>query len=849
MANFGLLPLNAISLDNAASVSATQPTADFDNIFATPGSNTPLQGIIDRQNQTSIASTLNDTVAQTSTQLPYFAQNLNLTGLTNLNTTYAYNSSDSETVNPDSLKGSPNILNDYENVMYHLRFSMAGESVATSATAKNVENMSKEIIAETGVTAQFTIQKFSIHTIAAPVSRFQNMSAITWKMTITEPFGLTLPDYMSALAKKLGVNNEKRFVWFIELWWKGYTEDGKIENKIGDLYKAWRVIITKFDLRTTEAGTTYEIEGIVDNDISNSDQLAMPQSLINLYECKTMENVIDKLKEALNKDAEKAEANKGTVTKYDVVLTDSKMYKWNLQVSNQDQQSNRNIDAKGDMISINRGQDIGNFIMMALSKCHDDMYKWLLDDSEKKGLRKFLMIVPRLEIGKYSNWFNDYERKITFYLIPYWTPRAVSDLDSARTANKLETQIQKFNNVKQLNLLSKRYEYLYTGKNTEVINFDIQADFTSQIILPTYYGSQTYGQYAQGPVVADKSQGFNEQKGYFAKLYQLGNEMSARNATVVDALNNISSGTVPDIVNIVNSVGASATSASGLFNQINSILGSGTTLGNMNFNLQKLSASGIVSPLATLAPSGIIPFASNEPSTLNNLTQNVTGLMPVSSTPSNLPTFAGGGTGGSAKFLELYGMSQDWDANEKWPATFFYDNIPTAQQVAFGGMEKKSDVAPNSGNGEMPNSQTLIGSTLFNMYDPVFFSTITLEIRGDPYWLGMSNLEINDYLGSLASTSTDATNSGTVDLKYANYLKGENMFLLHFKTGTNYSEDTGLMELTKGSQSFNGLYSVTEVESSFENGVFKQTLTAYKDLFSQKVDEKLIPIATTPKSN
>jgi hypothetical protein len=59
------------------------------------------------------------------------------------------------------------------------------------------------------------------------------------------------------------------------------------------------------------------------------------------------------------------------------------------------------------------------------------------------------------------------------------------------------------------------------------------------------------------------------------------------------------------------------------------------------------------------------------------------------------------------------------------------------------------------------------------------------------------------------------------------------MFILWFRTGENYNENTGLMQFDTASDFYNGAYGVTEVTNSFKQGSFTQTLTAYKDPMAQ----------------
>ncbi len=84
--------------------------------------------------------------------------------------------------------------------------------------------------------------------------------------------------------------------------------------------------------------------------------------------------------------------------------------------------------------------------------------------------------------------------------------------------------------------------------------------------------------------------------------------------------------------------------------------------------------------------------------------------------------------------------------------------------------------------------------------------SIKLGIRGDPYWLGIPSL------------ANQSTSPGS-----ANFYQGTQMLYLKFKLGEPHNEATGLTA-NLGKVTFNGIYHVTRVVSTFEAGKFTQVL-------------------------
>ena len=110
---------------------------------------------------------------------------------------------------------------------------------------------------------------------------------------------------------------------------------------------------------------------------------------------------------------------------------------------------------------------------------------------------------------------------------------------------------------------------------------------------------------------------------------------------------------------------------------------------------------------------------------------------------------------------------------------------------------------------------------------------INLEIRGDPFWLGLSDMEkiqVLDTITSDASRSASTLkNQVLTNNNFMNNLIGDPLFLLSFKTPQNYDSQTGIID-TSQSSIFVALYTVVQVESTFSDGKFTQTLTSIREM-------------------
>ena len=770
--------------------------------------------------------------------------NANMSNFKSIDSTFK-TQAQTETLITD-LPGIPNPLNVYANYTYHVKFSMVdANSAYNEVTSKTkLESFNQIIIAESGATVGFNISKFSIFNTVSPSFKHQNQNLMTWKMTLTEPYGLTFPDYVIAAAKQLNIKNSARFPFFIELWFTGYNEDGTIAaDKIQ--HKIWRVMMLDINLTVGHVGTVYEMNGVADNSLGSTNQLSMTAATITLDKVGTVGEAVDKLKDAMNKASATAE-NKSVGIEYKIEIP-TEIRGWKLDLSGKQSQKQGSMDGKnsskeGNTITVNRGQDVGKFVETLMLKCSqaNDYLRGVNGNSsapstDKNGLGTVFQIFTTVKLGAYNSEMNDYAKIVTFKVMPFLTPRVVSDPAQAKYQEQLGIQQEKVSFLATSNppMLAKRYDYIYTGKNTEVIKYDIHVDNFWSISLPSYMGSSSYNQYTQGAVVDPNSVGFRQQSGYKDAL-KIAESVTAR----IKELDN-------ELKKLTKSSSSALAGVTGLSSTI-------STLSNMSSTIQNLSSGNITSlvsqlngaaksmgQLATLSATTVPLFDAGSKGAVNSVLNNkaaaivaqiqeAANALELLKTKTSAEQYRGG------KYLE--DIKTQIESDDDLKVAFFVDPEPKTQNGSFGGSEAKATQSANAAGVTEPASAGLLGMTMQNMYTQNQMLEIELQIRGDPWWIGMTNLEQNDYTpGNLAPGQAD-------------FFKGENFMLLSFKTGSNYDEATGFMKFNTSSNFFNGLYSVMEVENNFENGSFTQTLKAYKEPFSQKAGKEMLPTVTAKAS-
>jgi hypothetical protein len=151
------------------------------------------------------------------------------------------------------------------------------------------------------------------------------------------------------------------------------------------------------------------------------------------------------------------------------------------------------------------------------------------DDSDEKvndeGHRQAITwnIVPEMRLsGKYDPLSNRYNRRIIWHVYPSINQNIILSATQIQEAKKEEVQKKMWAALAARGFLPKKYDYLFTGLNTEVINFDLNFNMAWAASLPrmdTYYDEQAV-QHARwnpnlvlkGDILAKNAQAIRQQQ-------------------------------------------------------------------------------------------------------------------------------------------------------------------------------------------------------------------------------------------------------------------------------------------------------------------------------------------------
>jgi len=734
----------------------------------------------------------------------------------------------------------PNVLDQYANYTYHIRWSLTDDIAGSSVqTPDDFRNVTKTVIAESGVTAGFNIIDFEIENICAPNPRVRSMLHTNFKMTLKEPYGLSLVDRIYSLSRVMGVKNHLTNSSFIEIWFTGYNEDGTIATPEMSraIYKLFRVNITKLESDTKSEGTTYNIEGVFDGMYANSDHIAVAPGGANIGPVSTVGEFFDQLAEVLNLQQQNLQYDfqRRVEYKFNVPID---MRSWRFGGNKTDSQRNASIDVKysanstNPTISIAGGMDISTILYFVIAMT-DDGKKYVAGENRQpnqpssvqagrsqasisaNGMANILAIHSRTQLIGFDYITNDYIRRITYTFTEYPTSRAMIDQNNVQALSQPAQQADRRQTLANSGRYHKSYDYIFTGMNLDVIRLDIKLEWFWQATIPTQLGENIYSNFSPGAQIDPNGVSSNILSRYRAAKSRL-SRAQARLASADATLSR--SGL---------SVAERQAAEQDRANARIELGASQSEIAQFGDKAQKFQ---ILWDDQSAGQQAVQNILVGDAALLNDQT--------VAADIRRRQAWIGTIKGlGKEMYLEDVRVENIY--SQPLMISFRPNPGRISQTTAIGGDGSTERTSAQQGVGNLPKNRSLVSAVLNDVMSTPYFAAIDLDIRGDPYWLGLGNIEENQRIGD-GNKPIDYTTDG------AWFYGGETGFFLTFRTGEPPNENTGYVDFTNTSIAFTGLYNVTTVKSVFKNGQFIQSLKAVKDALLQPQLET--PTPTTESS-
>lgn len=704
-----------------------------------------------------------------------------------------------------------NPFGDFDNVTYHWKFFMTpdvstasalnsgeGADISANDVFSAIDGVAQRVIAETGVTTGFNIQDVRMEQIVGP--NFQTRNTNTTKITVTlvEPLGTSLMEKIRNAAFDLRIKNYSKVFYYLELTFKAYDPDGNqadptaaldVRNSSDVLPNGGRwlyqVQITNIDTQLDTSGSVYTLTCIPYSEGALEDEIMLFPALQRV-EGKTIKEMLDSMKQSLNHlydtlyGSGYLEFDFKTHPVRHSRFKDEDPGDWSIEPEDRDKNSMRGLSFDGlTTVQIAQGTAISDIIeyvfanttkgqQIAKDVARINDVNEAPDKSTVARFRECVLfrVEPDVDITGWDASYQNYTRKVTFHIWAYASQAPVISDVQAEDATKPEVQVQMIAELRKKGFLRKRYDHYFTGKNTEVMRLDVKYNLAWSAVLPMVMGNR-----ATVESVSDHAT-YNE------------NVKKVRDSKQL----------IAELENKKNKLNEENLGENGLKSKMQdpnlSTDSRGEALTKLNQNLSNIAALD-----AQIAKARSDRDAAREA---------------VSAADAQNDRKAGAAKGVS--FVE--------DLHEE-PAG---SELPL--QISF----RQTDTRASTGVGMTPtytSDRGFYGAILEQLYGPVTTALINVEveIRGDPYWIGYSNLERKAYMRSRPPEMK------TNDMM-PNTQEGDCAFLLHFDYPFDISPDTGEPIIRKDSNTgrsldtFNGIYRTVRVVHNFSHGLFTSTLSA-----------------------
>jgi len=397
----------------------------------------------------------------------------------------------SKAFNLQDFKFLENELNaKYDNVSYHWKWFMVPiEDLRSYQRTYNIKQLPNQIVlAESGVSSRFSIHSVEIESFVGANYKSRNVSAYNINLGLKESFGMTLFDKLLEAAALAGSPNIQETPTFISLGFTGYDEAGQPVDSYDQFL--WYVKLLDIAPESELNGTMYQIQMVPMSDVAhNKDTFNLRETII-IREAENVGEFIDKFEREINKTEEKF---KGYIKNLRLLEEfEDKFY--NIRIESGSKIGFKNFRdlkfRKGNASEASTERD-GNLEFKlekgwSISRVIDSMYANLEDFSEgahsgekatKQAyeLQTIPKITSRTNYGLFLPETQEYGKNIEYIIRPFTVSRIIPGEKPDDKTQQKRTR-ETLEQIKDLGLLQKRYDYIFSGLNTEVLDTAISLD-------------------------------------------------------------------------------------------------------------------------------------------------------------------------------------------------------------------------------------------------------------------------------------------------------------------------------------------------------------------------------------
>lgn len=713
-----------------------------------------------------------------------------------------------------------NILNKYDTSTYHFRLYMVSPIYFMKGEV-GPEN-EQIVLAESGSTA-IGIDEITFTTVHGYESSVEGSGTATkFDITLTQPFNADLYDRLYSASLALGIPNYSKCPYYLELYFLGNDPETSQPTMVDGLKWTWMIQILNVSSEIKSNGSKYFVSAVDMGDMAFSDQACVLQeaNVIN-------ETAID-VKSALQGLVDNLEIKQKL--KGNVLVRDE----WVINIVGKDADKLRDsrIISPEPQKATSRQNDLHFTDGTSLQKAIDEILanshyfqekaktsrdrlvnKYDKDDIKEKIFKSLPKIIPHVDIIDYDPLRGDYARRYTYNISVYEISTVLSSPDEGSLSkDEIKDRVHVYINN---NKIMKHYNYLFTGKNTEVYNFDLKFKTAWYVSLPRKSGEYSNANVGVGERSKDK----------IIKSSDIRNEK----------LNVQLSQMHPDDAKNINEYESKAieerqTAIAKIQEDIDKNNAKNAPTSSDKANIQKTNDDLIAkqnklkTEIDQIRTGKITANVSSSVLKLNTgRMEGKTIVEQLRPDPSKNPF---------KKYVEDFEIT-----NEN-----MYNNINSKRRLPITFVETNEDeMVAGIGGINSSNEDKVLYSAIFAQGNRSMggdLIRVEISIKGDPFWLGQSKLK-NGKITPAKEMIENESRGENIDSNLTTHYTRENYFLFTTQTPDSnviFSEEDSSFSR---SSMINGIYGVIMGKHTFSGGKFSSVLSAVIESVS---DVRLVDI-------
>lgn len=511
----------------------------------------------------------------------------------------------------DTSQPLDNILHDYPSYTYSLSLHLLNPEEYNAVVLGGQYIPKRVLVAGAGrhnettfvrspyFSEDFYFDELNIDTVIGVNAMSRNTNAIQFSFEIIEPYGLTLINRLLDQANdpEMLCSNYLDMIYLLQVDFYASNDQGQVVGAIPGTTKRFPIKIIQMDIKAGTNGGEYKIQAVPYNhtayeqtfisvpvnmeikagsvgEFFQAGQAVNPQSQItslpkglNGWQQDLVKNKKISVPDSYTFDIDPAIAQSAFSSANQLASRDTAMadLKNTLSVRKSNLgDATSSFDAQTRTFGINAGTSIDKVVDYVVR--NSDYIKnqvtipdgmspetYLQEKSKNANMPlNWYKIVPTVTLGEYDPIRKIYAKNVTYSVQPYTMYNVKSDVAP-------QGKIDKFVKV---------YNYIYTGKNNDVIDFDINFNtlyYTAQTAyrgaLTTLYKNQASGVRASGDANADTYQGTDQKPNsvmpvvtkpqvYNAKSRATGGSVDPKTVAVADLEDSLMTLSAADMLNV-----------------------------------------------------------------------------------------------------------------------------------------------------------------------------------------------------------------------------------------------------------------------------------------------------------